>query len=96
MGTSFCQYLSLGEFEMINCCLVGGFSFQSYTVKEENDGRVLLVFTKLMISLYFPSCHCSSKTLSNIYAKLVLKKGLFVCFLFYFYLLETIAGSFAQ
>ena len=36
--------ISLGKFEMIIYCIVGDFLFQSYTVKVQNDGRILLVF----------------------------------------------------
>ena len=36
--------ISPGKFEMINYCIVGNFLFQSYTVKEQTDGRILLAF----------------------------------------------------
>ena len=36
--------ISLGKFEVINHCIVGDFLVQSYTVKEQNDSRILLVF----------------------------------------------------
>ena len=45
MGSSFCQYLSLGKFEMINYCIVGDFFISKLHSEEENDGRILLVFS---------------------------------------------------
>ena len=56
--------------------LLYGWGFFISKLYSETALKITVEFCKLMISLCFASCYCSSKNLSNIYSKLVLKRTL--------------------